>query len=219
MALFLLLLLPSVLSENCQHHSKQGAIELSSPSQQEFTATLTLVKAGMLTTIEALELDEQDMVASLDPNDLALLLSVCKGFELTGVELTSAQWRALAQRSRRDDWAPEWISLENTGSEWDNLNDVQFVFAFTSEVWLSEVDLKKAVKAIDSWAPARNSSSTEQSRLLKKNTMLEIWYNNGGTQTSVSRAVQKLVEGVMREGARVAREEVWGAEGVLRMVY
>lgn len=215
MALFLLLLLPSVLSAHCQHHSKQGAIELSSPSQQEFNATLTLVKAGMLTTIEALELDEQDMVASLDPNDLALLLSVCKGFELTGVELTSAQWRALAQRSRRDDWAPEWISLENTGSEWDNLDDVEFVFALTSKVWLSEVDLKKAVKAIDSWAPARNSSSTE----LKKNTMLEIWYNNGGTQTSVSRAVQKLVEGVMREGARVAREEVWGAEGVLRMVY
>ena len=215
MALFLLLLLPSVLCAQGQHHSKQGAIELYSPSQQEFDATLTLVKAGMLTTIEALELDEQDMVASLDPNDLALLLSVCKGFELTGVELTSAQWRALAQRSRRDDWAPEWISLENTGSEWDNLDDVEFVFALTSEVWLSEVDLKKAVKAIDSWAPARNSSSTE----LKKNTMLELWYNNGGTQTSVSRAVQKLVEGVMREGARVAREEVWGAEGVLRMVY
>ena len=216
MALLLLPLLPSF--------SMLGAIELSSPSEQEFEATLTLVKAGVITTIEELELYDQDMVASLDPNDLALLLSVCKGFELNGVELTSAQWAALAHRSRREDWAPEWISLEDTGSEWDNLDDVQFVFAFTPQVWVSGVDLKKAVQAIGSWSPARASSSTDHNRLVKKNTMLEIWYNNGGTKMSVAVAVQKLVTGVMkegltREGARVAREEAWGAEGVLRMVY
>merc|ERR1719228_998380 len=109
MMLSIPLLLPLSILCSASHPS------ISAPSQQEFDAALTLSNAGLLTRLEWLELYPHISFTEVPPTELAILLSISEGFELSGVELTGDQWREIAVRSRRKDWAPKIFSLEEMG--------------------------------------------------------------------------------------------------------
>jgi len=101
-------------------------LDVYSPSQQEFEALVTLSKAGIL-ELDELELDDWVDFSAVAADDLARLLGSCKvGFELSGVNLNRGQWKGLVERSRGDDWAPKYISLEDFSKLNETLGSAEY---------------------------------------------------------------------------------------------
>merc|ERR1719153_2082751 len=153
---------------------------LSSPSQAELDAVLTLSKAGLLTRLTYLELhDDDDLdLDSIPSADLAILFSITEEIELIGVDLPSLFWRKLAERSRRSDWAVKSLSIEKmnemTGLYEDHaLFRLAEVISQTEEVWLSDIDSKFRPGVV-------HSDISEISGLPQKCKMPEFWFINRG---------------------------------------
>merc|ERR1719228_2797424 len=185
---------------------------LSSPSQAEFDAVLTLSKAGLLTRLAYLELHGDDLdLDSIPSADLAILFSITEEIELIGVDLPSLFWRKLAERSRRGDWAVKSLSIEKmnemTGLYEDHaLFRLAEVISQTEEVWLSEIDSKFRPGVV-------------HSGISEKCKMLEFWFDSLGygldDQVSNLGGFAGRVMGSKRIGRKEQFEE---GGGVVRFV-
>ena len=121
--------------------------------------------------MEFVELGSDVSVKAIDSSDLAYLFSISGGVELTGVDLTEAQWAAIAARSRRDDWSPQWLSIEGMRDMeglWNSQAEVAVVISNTKQVWLSELELDRW----DLWSVDEISED-----LLKRCKKLQIWFS------------------------------------------
>merc|ERR1712126_483294 len=191
---------------------------LSSPSQAEFNAVLTLSKAGLLTRLTYLELHGDDLdLDSIPSADLAVLFSITEEIELIGVDLPSLFWRKLAERSRRSDWAVKSLSIEKmnemTGLYEDHaLFRLAEVISQTEEVWLSEIDSKFRPGVV-------HSDISEISGIPEKCKMLEFWFDSLGygldDQVSNLGGFASRVMGLKRIGRKEQFEE---GGGVVRFV-
>merc|ERR1711962_1960149 len=193
---------------------------LSSPSQAEFDAAITLSKAGILTRLKYLELNN-DLNLDLDSipvEDLAILFSITEEIELIGVDLSSNFWRDLARRSKTSDWAVKSLSIEKmnemTGLYEDHaLFRLAEVISQTEEVWLSEIDSKFRPGVV-------HSDISEISGLPEKCMMLGFRFINRGYgfEDQVSN-LGGFAGRVMAGSKRIGRkEEFEEGGGVVRFV-
>merc|ERR1719186_1251139 len=144
---------------------------LSYPSQEDLDSVLEEISDGTITSLEFVELSSDVNVEAIGARDLAYLFSISGGLELTGVDLTETQWSAIAAFSSRDDWSPQWLSIEGMRDMeglWNSQAEVAVVISNTKQVWLSELELDRW----DLWSVDEISED-----LLKRCEKLQIWFS------------------------------------------
>jgi len=195
---------------------------VGSPSQEELEALITLTRGGHLRMLEFLGLYETSVLTPEPAKDLALLLSISKHFELK-TDMTGEQWAELAERSRRYDWAPNTISLQDMTSMegiYQNMTNLVQVMSSTEEVWLSMPREDMPGMIMDMGKDM--DMDMKQHGMKKKTKWLEVWYGmDPSDEDSVKKsedAIMVMAKMIMKK-PRVARKAtMYGVVGVLRLV-